>query len=436
MARPRTRTSDFGASRRESHDATAFYERFDAPAMSDDNTIAPPLPVDDPIICGDSRSMPAVADNSVALVVTSPPYFAGKQYEVEFERDGVPSSYVEYLELLTDVFAECTRVLEPGGRIAVNVANLGRKPFRSLSADVTAILQDRLGLLLRGEIVWRKADGASGNCAWGSFRQATNPVLRDTTERVIIAGRGRFDRAPNGPTRARMGLPSVSDVSADEFMAATLDVWDIAPESARRVGHPAPFPVELPERLIRLYTYRNDLVLDPFLGAGSTLVAAARNGRRYVGYDTDAAYCELAHRRVNAAQAAEPEPTDSIGAVAERVLAAAGFTPKRRKARVSGLIVPFVVTDHAGVEWHIEMSGGFTTTTSGLARTDTLLKSLGRAAVLAGQKVGPVLLLTSHLPARGSEPFRLLHAADPELFVDAVSLADEQAAIARLSDLA
>lgn len=109
-----------------------------------------------------------MADGSVALVVTSPPYFAGKAYEEELERDGIPASYLEYLEMLRAVFAECVRTLEPGGRIAVNVANLGRKPYRSLSADVTRILED-LGLLLRGEVIWQKAEGATGSCAWGRF---------------------------------------------------------------------------------------------------------------------------------------------------------------------------------------------------------------------------------------------------------------------------
>ena len=168
---------------------------------------SPPRPVAEPFVHGDARHMDAVDDGSVALVVTSPPYFAGKQYEEELEREGVPSSYLEYLELLTDVFAECVRTLEPGGRIAVNVANLGRKPYRSLSADVIRILEHDLGLLLRGEIIWQKGEGASGSCAWGSFRSAANPVLRDVTERVIVASKGRFDRARPVKQRAAEGLP-------------------------------------------------------------------------------------------------------------------------------------------------------------------------------------------------------------------------------------
>ncbi len=270
-----TTTSNFGVSRRESHDSSGFYDRFSAPEVSDDNDVPSPEPVAEPFVCGDARSMDAIKDGSVALVVTSPPYFAGKQYEEELEREGVPSSYLEFLDLLRDVFAECARKLEPGGRIAVNVANLGRKPYRSLSADVIRILQDDLGLLLRGELIWQKGDGAAGNCAWGSFRSATNPVLRDLTERVVVASKGRFDRARSIKQREAAGLPHRSTLMTEDFMALTLDVWEIPTESARRVGHPAPFPVELPEQLIRLYTFENDLVLDPFMGSGSALVAAA-----------------------------------------------------------------------------------------------------------------------------------------------------------------
>ena len=293
-----TSTRKFGAGNRESHDASDFYARFTPPDLSDDTTINP-CRAADRLIVGDSRDMNSVDDNSVALVVTSPPYFAGKEYEAALGEGHIPATYLEYLGMLRDVFAECLRVLEPGGRIAVNVANLGRKPYRSLAGDVTTILQDELAMLLRGEIVWVKAKGAAGSCAFGSYMKASNPVLRDLSERVVIASKGAFGRALTPKQRAAQGLPHESTISKEEFLESALDVWQIRPESARRVKHPAPFPIELPERFIRFYTYRGDVVLDPFLGSGTTAVAAARNDRRYVGYDTDPAYVEIAHARLD-----------------------------------------------------------------------------------------------------------------------------------------
>ncbi len=459
-----TATSNFGVGRRENHDASAFYGRFTSPELSVDDTVLEPFPIDEPFQKGDSRHMDAVADGSVALVVTSPPYFAGKQYEEELERDGIPASYVEYLALLRDVFAECERKLEPGGRIAVNVANLGRKPYRSLSADVIGILQDDLRMLLRGEVVWRKGVGdvgAAGNCAWGSFRSPSNPVLRDVTERVVIASKGRFDRARPARAREREGLPSQSHIDADEFMAATLDVWDIPPESAKRVNHPAPFPVALPERLIQLYTYAGDLVLDPFMGSGSTLVAAATHDRRYVGYDLDPEYRDLAKQRVEdalATRAAPPvrvtvrtspsgevEPASiaeepesfqtratregkAAQALAADLLEAAGFqvVTRNKRLRGTGVTVNFVALDAAELPWYFDVSGAFTRTRSGLLRTDTVWKSLGRAHVLAqpGREVERLVFLTSHLPRPGSEGDTALRAAGPDAFFDAIEMRD------------
>lgn len=299
-ARLATVTTEFGSGKRESHDASAFYSRFPAPVLTRSEQINPPVAVDQ-LFHGDARHMghDQVADNSVALVVTSPPYFVGKEYELKMGSGHVPASYVDYLEMLHQVFSVCLDKLEPGGRIAVNVANLGRKPYRSLSADVIGILQDELGMLLRGEVIWQKAKGAGGSCAWGSYMSPQNPVLRDTTERVIIASKGRFDRARKPAQRQRDGLPWEASIEAEEFLEATIDVWQIPPESATRVGHPAPFPVALPKRLIELYTYRDDLVLDPFIGSGTTAVASIEAQRHYVGFDTDADYLVLAESRIN-----------------------------------------------------------------------------------------------------------------------------------------
>jgi DNA modification methylase len=434
-----TATSAFGVSRRENHDAAAFYRRFAPPVLSSDADVRAPGVVDE-IYLGDARSMERVQPNSVALVVTSPPYFAGKQYEEELGREGIPASYREYLDLLSDVFAECVTKLEPGGRIAVNVANLGRKPYRSLSADVIGILQDRLGLLLRGEVVWRKARGAGGNCAWGSFRSPANPVLRDLTERVVVASKGRFDRAIDRAERAAAGLPHQATTTADEFMEATLDVWELAPESATRVGHPAPFPVELPQRFIELYTWRGDVVLDPFMGVGSAAVAAVRTGRHYLGYDTDPTYVDAARRRAAAerdlvATAGGPAAPVADKAVEQAVtlLRAAGFAVDAAARRKSGGVdVTLVATDPGGHEWLVDVVGGFTVARPGLRRTDVLERTLGRAARLSAFGSHRLLILATHMPGRRSAGAAALAAGRGRLYVDVLPVELEEPTVDRL----
>ena len=175
----------------------------------------------------------------------------------------------------------------------MNVANLGRKPYMAMNHHVAAMLSE-IGFLLRGEIIWQKAKSAGGSCAWGSWQSAKNPTLRDIHEYVIVACKESFRRLRTGD----------DPISRDDFLEGTVSIWHIAPESARRVGHPAPFPVELPRRLIELYSFEGDVILDPFIGAGSTALAAVETGRHFVGYDTDAEYVALAEDRVQRAVAA------------------------------------------------------------------------------------------------------------------------------------
>ena len=293
-----TETPSFGSGRREGHDASQFYDRFPPFVESTDEDVARPG-TSDVIRCRDSRSMLEVVPRSVALVVTSPPYFSGRDYEAA---EDAPETFDDYLQFLYDVFAECARLLEPGGRMAVNVAGLGRKPWRDLPGLVGELLGGVPGMALRGQIVWVKGRGMNGSAAWGSWRSPSAPTMRDVSERVVVAVKGRFGRAVERPRRRRLGLPHEATISGPDFMRDVLDTWYVRPESAKRVGHSAPFPVELPARLINLNTYRGDLVLDPFMGSGSTAVAAKGLDRRFVGYDTSPEYCETARARVAATE--------------------------------------------------------------------------------------------------------------------------------------
>lgn len=434
-----TATANFGSSRRESHDASAFYDRFSAPELSTDDTIRINRKLD-VVYTADARAMKHVESDSVALVVTSPPYFAGKQYEEALGEGGIPATYFEYLELLRDVFAECKRVLEPGGRIAVNVANLGRRPYRSLAGDVVQIIEG-LGLLMRGEVVWWKGRAAGSSCAWGTFQRPNNPVLRDVTERIVIASKGRFDRAKSAQQRYHEGFPSTATITRDEFLEATTDLWEIPPESATRVGHPAPFPVELPKRLIELYTYKSDVVLDPFMGSGTTAVASIRTGRHFIGFDTDPDYVSTAKTRIKeekaklSARRKSVLPAVEIPAVAVEqeagqgdfqaravregrkakelalsLLENCGFSDVRSDVRIPsiGMDINFLAQDKTGQGWAFEVSGAFTSTRAGLRRADTLWKALGRASVFASAFDDPLVLLTTDAPPKGSPGYLAL----------------------------
>ncbi len=285
-----TETSSFGTGKRESHDSSRFYARnmlstarnTPLPEEKLEEIKVPPLGEwADKIYCSSSTSMNEVPDNSVALAFTSPPYNVGKDYDDDIDA-------VEYLELIKDVGKEVFRVLRPGGRYLINVANVGRKPYLALHS---LYWQEHLdvGYLPMGEIIWQKAQGASGSCAWGSWMSAKAPRLRDIHEYILVLAKQAYSRPDRGE----------SDISRNEFLDSTLSVWNISPESAKRVGHPAPFPVALASRVIRLYSYVGDTVLDPFLGSGTTCLAAAQLNRHFVGYDTSREYCDLAARRLS-----------------------------------------------------------------------------------------------------------------------------------------
>jgi DNA modification methylase len=286
-AKKKTRTSAFGTPGRISHDASPFYASklySRVPPAEPCEYVENPVPPEflNQILPKSSESMAEIPDNSVHLMVTSPPYNVGKDYDEDLTLE-------EYLGFLHRVWREVHRVLVPGGRACVNIANLGRKPYIPLHSHIVQDME-KIGFLMRGEIIWNKAASASPSTAWGSWRSPANPTLRDVHEYISVFSKAGFSR-PN-PSRRR------ATISRDDFLELTKSVWTFPAVSARSIGHPAPYPVALPFRLIQLYTYEDDLVLDPFMGSGSTAIAAVQANRHYVGYEIEAAYVRLAEKRV------------------------------------------------------------------------------------------------------------------------------------------
>ena len=281
-----TKTSAFGSSGRVNHDSTLFYasKLYEGlPKEKITEYVENPIPPEflDKIFCKSSEKMEEIPDNSIHLMVTSPPYNVGKEYDKNLTLN-------DYREFLRKVWSEVKRVLVPGGRACINIANLGRKPYIPLHVFIAEDMLD-LGFLMRGEIIWNKGASGSSSTAWGSWLSAKNPVLRDVHEYILVFSKGMFSRE---------NIRRKSTISKEEFLEFTKSVWTFGAESATKVGHPAPFPVELSYRLIQLYTFEGEIVLDPFMGSGQTAIAAVKTHRRYVGYDINEEYIRLAEKRI------------------------------------------------------------------------------------------------------------------------------------------
>lgn len=281
-----TKTSSFGTPGRINHDSSQFYNSrlyegliTEEKINHEENEI--PINLLNKHFCHSSEQMTELPNNSVHLMITSPPYNVTKEYDDNL-------SLEEYLILLKNVWKETHRVLVPGGRACINIANLGRKPYIPLHSYIIKDMLE-LGFYMRGEIIWNKASSASPSTAWGSWLSAANPVLRDIHEYILVFSKESF-------THKRKGKEST--LSKEEFLEWTKSVWTFPAVSAKMIGHPAPFPEELPLRLIKLYSFKGDVVLDPFLGSGTTSLVAIKNSRNYIGYDTNEKYIELANKRV------------------------------------------------------------------------------------------------------------------------------------------
>jgi site-specific DNA-methyltransferase (adenine-specific) len=288
MKRKGTETSSFGTSGRINHDSSKFYNSrlYQSMKLNEHISIEEnPLPkeYENKIILGNAERMQELPDNCVHLMITSPPYNVSKEYDDDLTLE-------EYLTLLKNVFKDTYRVLVNGGRACINVANLGRKPYIPLSDYVSRMMID-IGFNMRGEIIWNKASSASPSTAWGSWLSAANPILRDIHEYILIFSKGDYSRESKNKENT---------ISKEQFLEWTKSIWIMNAESARKVGHPAPFPEELPKRLIQLYSYKDDVVLDPFMGSGTTALAALKSDRRFVGYDISEEYVKLANNRIGA----------------------------------------------------------------------------------------------------------------------------------------
>ncbi len=282
-----TQTSAFGTQGRINHDSSEFYKGklyADQVPPEPETWIENPIPPEnlDQLYCASSEKMSEIPDSSIHLMVTSPPYNAKKEYDDDLSLD-------EYRELLRAVFAETYNKLVTGGRVCINIANLGRKPYIPLHSH---IIEDMLeiGYYMRGEIIWDKAASAGSSTAWGSWLSAANPVLRDVHEYILVFSKGSFSRKRNGKENT---------ICKEDFLEWTKSVWTFPSVSAKRIGHPAPFPEELPHRLIQLYTFIGDVVLDPFCGSGTTCLSAIKSDRHYIGYDIEEKYIDLAIHRIN-----------------------------------------------------------------------------------------------------------------------------------------
>ena len=284
----KTQTSSFGSVLRESHSSKKFYssklfEEFRIPKNIEYRQVEIPKDNLNKLYCKSSENMDEIPDDSIHLMVTSPPYNVGKEYDNDLTLD-------EYLELLTVVFAQTYKKLVTGGRACINIANIGRKPYIPLHAMVIEIMLD-LGFLMRGEIIWDKSASAGGSCAWGSWMSASNPVLRDYHEYILVFSKESYSKNRSQERK--------DTIERDEFIQWTKSIWTFPAVNAKKIGHPAPFPIELPHRLINLYSYEGDVVLDPFCGSGTTCIAALQNNRNYIAYDINEEYVKLSQKRIN-----------------------------------------------------------------------------------------------------------------------------------------
>ncbi len=239
------------------------------------------------IICGDSEEiLRTIPSNSIDIVLTSPPYNFGLDYDTNSTADA--QHWDTYFSKLNSIWAECMRVLKPGGRMIVNVQPLF-SDYIPTHHIISRQLLD-LGLLWKGEILWEKNHYNCKYTAWGSWKSPSMPYLKYTWEFIEIFSK---------ETHKKTGSSGNIDITANEFKKWVYAKWSISPErNMKEYHHPAMFPEELVSRLLKLFSYKNDMILDPFNGAGTTTTVAQKSGRRFIGIDVSEEFCRVARERL------------------------------------------------------------------------------------------------------------------------------------------
>jgi len=230
------------------------------------------------------EGMKLLADNSVDIIVTSPPYNFGMEYDEYYDK----KTWHDFFNWLNEVWKECYRVLKSGGRLCVNIQPLFSDYIPSHHIISNQLLD--IGFLWKGEILWEKNNYNCKYTAWGSWKSPSSPYLKYTWEFVEIFCKDDL---------RKMGAKENIDITGDEFKEWVYAKWNIAPErKMKEYGHPAIFPEKLVERLLKLFSYQNDVVLDPFMGSGTTAVVAVRTNRNFIGFEISEEYVKIANQRL------------------------------------------------------------------------------------------------------------------------------------------
>jgi len=272
----------------------AFKEQPEVYALRGDNRITLPEPsqTEDLFFHGDSiwvynadiLKTNSIPEHSIDLVVTSPPY----NVDIKYNSHDDTMSYKDYLSFTREWLRKCYTLIKSDGRFCLNIPlDKNKGGQQSVCADITTIAKD-VGFRYHSTIIWNEQN-ISRRTAWGSWLSATAPYVIAPVEVIVILYKDQWKKT-SGSRK--------SDITKEEFLKWTNGVWSFMGESKKRIGHPAPFPIELPRRCVKLFSFRGDTVLDPFLGSGSTLLACVQTGRKGIGVEIDGKYCELAKRRL------------------------------------------------------------------------------------------------------------------------------------------